>query len=147
MNDPVGRRTRREARERALELAYEADRRELTNREIVAAQILEPDHYTRLILGSADDNRERIDELLRAHVKGWTLERLAVIDRLVMQLGTAELLGTDTPTGAVLSEAVALVGRYSTDGSSRFVNGVLSAVARDVRDRSDTSDPAEGISS
>ncbi len=133
MNDPLGPRTRREARERALELAYEADRRDLSNRDVLEAQILEPDHYTRLILGVADDKGEQIDALLRAHIKGWSLERLAVVDRLVMELGTAELMGTDTPTGAVLSEAVSLVGRYSTDGSSRFVNGVLSAVAREVR--------------
>ncbi len=135
MSDPAGRRTRREARERALELAYEADRRSVPFGQVVATQLLEPDYYTRTILAAADNSAERIDQLMRTYVKGtWTVERLAVLDRLVITLGTAELIGTDTPTGAVLSEAVALVGRYSTEDSSRFVNGVLAAVAAEVRD-------------
>ena len=44
----------------------------------------------------------------------------------------AELLTLDTPPGVVLSEAVELASRYSTDESSRFVNGVLAAIARDL---------------
>jgi len=58
---------------------------------------------------------------------------MPVIDRLVMRQAVAELLVTDTPIGVILSEAVELVSRYSTDESSRFVNGVLAAIARAVR--------------
>jgi N utilization substance protein B len=58
---------------------------------------------------------------------------MPMLDLIVMRLATAELLTQDTPTGVVLSEAVELASRYSTDESGRFVNGVLAAIANDVR--------------
>ena len=59
----------------------------------------------------------------------WSLERMAVLDRLVMVLAIGELLGEHPPPDAVvLDEAVELAKTYSTDASPRFVNGVLAAV-------------------
>ena len=59
---------------------------------------------------------------------------MPVIDRTVLRMGTYELLERpDVPTGAVLSEAVELAKRYSTEESGRFVNGVLGAIAAEIR--------------
>jgi N utilization substance protein B len=59
---------------------------------------------------------------------------MPVIDRTVMRIATFELLERpDVPSAVVLNEAVELAKRFSTDDSGRFVNGVLSAIARDVR--------------
>ena len=62
------------------------------------------------------------------HLVGWTIERLATVDRLVMVLAIAELLlGDAPPTAVVLNEAVELARTFSTEDSPSFVNGVLSA--------------------
>ena len=59
---------------------------------------------------------------------------MPVLDLNVMRLGVFELLERpDVPTAVVLNEAVELAKRFSTDDSGRFVNGVLAAVAADVR--------------
>jgi N utilization substance protein B len=59
---------------------------------------------------------------------------MPVIDRTVMRVAVFELLGRpEVPTAVVIDEAVELAKRFSTDDSGRFVNGVLSAVARAVR--------------
>ena len=59
---------------------------------------------------------------------------MAAIDRNVLRLAVYELLERpDIPVGAVISEAVALAKRYSTDDSGRCVNGVLSSVAKETR--------------
>ncbi len=59
---------------------------------------------------------------------------MAVVDRNVLRLATAELLtGEDVPTAVVLNEAVDLASAFSTDDSGRFVNGVLATVAARVR--------------
>jgi N utilization substance protein B len=59
---------------------------------------------------------------------------MPAIDRNVLRLAVHELLHRpDVPVGAVIDEAVGLAKRFSTDDSGRFVNGVLSAVARTHR--------------
>jgi N utilization substance protein B len=59
---------------------------------------------------------------------------MAVVDRNVLRLSVAELLDCpDVPTAVVLNEAVELASAYSTDDSGRFVNGVLSTLARRIR--------------
>lgn len=125
--------SRREARERAVELAYEASMREWTVEELKVSLAVEPDPFVVELLEREEQNRSRVDQLLAEKASGWTLDRMPPIDLVVMRIATAELIGADTPTGVVLSEAVELATRYSTDESGRFVNGVLAAVARDIR--------------
>jgi N utilization substance protein B len=80
------------------------------------------------------DRRDEIDTLLTDHARGWTLERMPVIDRTVLRIATYELLARpDVPTAVVIDEAVELAKRFSTDDSGRFVNGMLSAIAKKVR--------------
>jgi N utilization substance protein B len=125
---------RHQARERALELAYEANAKSRSLSEIVSEQYVTPDAYTVTILESAQQHRERIDEMLARNSLEWTLDRLAILDRLVMTLALAELMLDDPPpTPVVLDEAVELAKVYSTEGSASFVNGVLSACVNDLR--------------
>ena len=138
MSDPapgaaVGRaRLRREARERALELSYERQQRGIDLATLLASLTLDPDPYTERLLTAVDRDVDEIDQIIADRLRGWTIDRLPVLDLLVLRLGVAELRATDTPTGVVLSEAVDLASRYGTDESAKFVNGVLAAVARDT---------------
>ncbi len=128
----VGRsRLRREARERALELSYEKQQRGDELGPLLASLTLPPEPYTEQLLRAVDASVETIDAEISSRLRGWTIERLPVIDLLVLRLAVAELSNTDTPTGVVLAEAVDLASRYGTDESSKFVNGVLAAIARD----------------
>ncbi len=107
--------------------------RQATVDEILATLLVSPEYFAIELLRAAEAERGKADGLIEQYAKGWSLARMAVVDRLVMRLAVAEMLSLSTPTGVILSEAVELVGRYSTDESSRFVNGVLAAIARDVR--------------
>jgi N utilization substance protein B len=125
---------RSEARERAVHLLYEAEAREQTPAEVLAAQVLSPDAFTITLVGGIDENIDRIDALITSLARGWPLERMPAMDRAVLRLGTYELMcEPDVPTAVVIDEAVELAKRYSTEDSGRFVNGVLAAVAADVR--------------
>jgi N utilization substance protein B len=74
-----------------------------------------------------------IDELLAARAKNWRVERMAVIDRLVLRLAVFELLtAADTPAKVVINEALELARTFSGDESVGFVNGVLDAVRKDL---------------
>lgn len=125
---------RSNARERALHLLYEAEMKSISTVELIATQVLDVGELTTLIVGGIADQSEAIDELISEHANGWTLVRMASIDRNVLRIGVFELLGRpEVPVAVVINEAVEMAKTFSTDESGRFVNGVLSAIATVVR--------------
>jgi N utilization substance protein B len=125
---------RREARERALELLYESEQKDISGGELLGDLPVSPDPFASAIVIGVDERREEIDSLLTRYSKDWTVERMPALDRAVLRMATFELLGRpDVPTGVVLSEAVDLASQYSTEESGRFVNGLLARIAEDVR--------------
>ena len=95
---------------------------------------IDPDPFAADLVAGVGEHQEEIDELIRRFAKDWTLERMPVIDRNLLRIGVYELLQRpDVPTAAVISEAVELARRYSTEESGRFVNGMLGRIAEEVR--------------
>ncbi len=71
----------------------------------------------------------RIDRILEEASRNWRLDRMPVLDRLILRLGIYELLhDPDTPPAVVIDEAIELARRFSTEEAVPFVNGVLDAV-------------------
>ena len=125
---------RRDARERALGLLYEAETKGCTGADVLAALPVVADDFAAALVRAVDEHRERIDALLAEHAKGWTVARMPALDRAALRMGTAELITRpDVPTAVVLNETVDLAKRFSTDDSGRFVNGLLAKVATEVR--------------
>jgi N utilization substance protein B len=126
--------TRRAARERALELAYECEQRSVSASALVDDLPVDPDPYARQLIIGTDEHRDEIDALIRKYSEHWAIERMPVIDRALLRLGTFELgWMSDTPTAVVIAEAVELAKEFSTKDSGRFVNGLLARIADDVR--------------
>ena len=85
-----------------------------------------------LVLGTTA-NAEALDAIIGAHSAHWRVERLAVIDRLILRMAVWELQhATDTPPAVVIDEALELARTFSTDDSVRFVNGVLDAIRKSL---------------
>lgn len=117
------------ARERALELLYEADVKGVPAHEVVGALAVAPDPFVVALVEGAESSRDVAEAAIRASAVDWPLERMAMLDRLVMVLAIGEVMGGSPPPDAVvLDEAVELAKTYSTEASPRFVNGVLAAV-------------------
>jgi N utilization substance protein B len=126
--------TRREARERALSLAYECEQRDSSPDEVLADLPVAPDPYASRLVQGVAEHHEEIDALLRKYSEHWALERMPVVDRALLRLGTYELAYVpEVPTAAVITEAVELAKQYSTKDSGRFVNALLSRIAEEVR--------------
>jgi N utilization substance protein B len=125
---------RHQQRERALSLLYEAELKGEDPLTVVEALAVPPDPYVRTLLEHAAAGRDEADRRIGAASANWPLERMAVIDRLVLRLAVAELADPEgPPTAVVIDEAVELAKAYSTDESGAFVNGILSTIAREVR--------------
>lgn len=115
-------------------MLYEAEIAGGSAAEALARRGVLPSEYAIALALGVDDDRARVDDLLRRNLVGWRLERLAVVDRTLARIAVWELVhGDDVPTGVVLSEAVALASQYCSAESPRFLNGVLRAVADEVR--------------
>ena len=139
--------TRRQARELALSLLYEADTKSAAPGTVLADFPIDPDPFAADLVAGVGDHQAEIDDLIRRFAKDWTLERMPVVDRNLLRIGVYELLlRPDVPTAAVISEAVELAGRYSTEESGRFVNGMLGRIAEEVRPEDHPVPPEDGAS-
>lgn len=125
---------RRNSRVVALDVLYE--------REVSAAPVEEIlqryanragfDFAAALVRGVASKAGE-IDELISRHAKDWSLERMPLVDRSLLRMAVFELLELpDVPPAVSINEAVELAKIYSTEDSSRFVNGVLASAVGEV---------------
>ena len=125
---------RHEARERAVHLLYEASIKGLDAAGVLEEQVLAPEPYTVALVRGVEEHGDAIDEVLGRLARGWTLDRMPMLDLAVLRVGCFELAHVDDiPTGVVLSEAADLAASYGTDDSPRFVNGVLAAAAAELR--------------
>ena len=124
-------------------MLFQADVRNESIAVIVNAEakraVGEPDRaaswmYAREIVDGVTDHREEIDELIATYSQGWTIERMPNVDRALLRLASWEILfNDDVPTPVAIDEAVELAKEYSTDDSSRFVNGVLGKIAEHAK--------------
>ena len=124
----------RAARERALELLYEAEAKDVHAADVVAALPVPPAPLATELATAVADHREALDHAIGLRAKGWTVARMPAIDRALLRLASAELaFDPGLPAGVPINEAVDLARSYSTDSSGGFVNGVLSALVDDLR--------------
>jgi N utilization substance protein B len=134
VTDIPGLGSRREAREDALAVLYEMELTGDSVAESLARRDVAPDEYAIRIVEGVSVHRAEIDEVVSRHVKEWRLERMTVIDRSLARMAAWELgHAPDVPTGVVLSELVGLATQYSGADAPRFLNGVLAAVAGELR--------------
>ena len=125
--------TRHQARERALSLLYEAELKRISPSDVLAALPVPPEAFAVSLVRSTERHQEQADKLISEASVGWPLDRMAVLDRLVLRLSIAEMLEEDgPPVPVVIDEALELAKEYSTDESSRFLNGILATVAKQI---------------
>lgn len=134
---------RSKARKRALDMLYISDVRQVpiaetladeARRAAAAPQRASSWPYAEQIVRGVSEALHDIDALIEHHAVGWTLARMPVVDRAILRLATWELRDNpEIPVAVVIAEAMELASVLSTDDSAPFVNGVLGAIADDVR--------------
>ncbi len=128
--------TRRYARELALQTLYSVEvghhepafALDQTLGESAAAD--QRAFIKELVFGTLE-SAEQSDALVAPLLEGWTIDRLPTLDRIVLRMSIYELQHHgETPPAVVINEAVELAKKFSTDDSSRFINGVLASASR-----------------
>lgn len=101
----------------------------VANKKVLDKEIKE---YATRLLEETMKNLNVIDKKLTKIIKNWDLDRVAVIDKCILRLATAELLFfPDIPVKVSIDEAVEIAKKYSTENSGGFVNGILDKIARE----------------
>jgi N utilization substance protein B len=137
---------RRGARRQALDVLYQADITDAPPADVLsswegAGKTISP-FARELVVGVAAFQPE-VDLLLEEHADGWTVARMAVVDRTILRLAVFELLHSpDVPRSVAISEAVEAAADLSADESKRFVNGVLGTIERAIRPAAGSPDPS-----
>ena len=122
--------SRTKARLRALEVLFEADQRNDDYIEVLRRRrlytVAQISAYSEEIIRGVRDHDEEIREFVETYARDWSFERMPAVDRVVLRIGTWELLYNDeVPDAVAISEAVGLARVLSTNESPKFVNGLL----------------------
>ena len=88
--------------------------------------------YVTALFVKSLENEKLIIEILSKHLENWEWNRVALLDRLILQLAVAELFYIkDVPPKVTIAEAISIAKQFSTNDSSAFVNGILDAVYKE----------------
>ena len=128
--------SRRQERRLAIEILFQADVTGNDGRSALAGWLesgrsVPP--FTRELVEGVTDHLAELDETIGAHSEGWTIDRMASVDRTVLRAAVYELaFDRAVPVGVAIDEAVRAAKDLSTDDSGRFVNGVLGKIASEL---------------
>jgi N utilization substance protein B len=129
---------RTEQRRAAVIAAYQHD---LTERPLADTLPASAGAFTRALARGAVERAPELDELIGRHARGWTVARIAPLERAILRVALVEMLYCDTvpaqapiaPEGAI-DEAVETAKLFCALDAAGFVNGVLDAILREVRE-------------
>jgi transcription antitermination protein NusB len=134
--------SRHRARQAAVQMLYQWEVGRLSMSEVVAsfwhlgAEEVDvvPEPARAFAIGLAEGTAERIaevDPLIAEAAAHWRLERMQIVDRLILRLAVYEFLcQPETPAAVIIDEALELGRSFSADASVPFINGVLDAIRR-----------------
>lgn len=133
--------SRREARERVLQALY-AYELGGGSAEHHIKTLIDPDlkkvpamrRFAVSLLLRTLDRYEASSALIEKHANNWALNRIALVDRLLLQMGIVELQTfEDVPPKVTINESIEIAKLYSTEESGRFINGILDAILEEMK--------------
>ncbi len=131
---------RRHARERALELMYEAEMKSISPDAVLDLQSIVPDDYTVQIMHGIEEHQDWIDTQISTYSYKWDIERLAVVDKQLLRIALYEIYFADEiPTAVAIDEAIELAKQFSTEDSPKYINGILGNIVNEKDDEKDNS--------
>ncbi len=135
--------SRRKSRELAMQMLFQGDLGKQKPEEVERLFWASRDDVDEETRGFADDlhrlatrREDEVDGLIGKHAQNWRVERMPVVDRNLLRVAVAEMLGfPKTPAAVVINEALEIARRYAAPESVQFINGVLDAVGRELLEK------------
>ena len=146
--------TRREVRERVMQALYALEQGGGDPQEVLDTVLTPalaeaeeaPRRFGERLFLRALDHAEEADALIRQQVTNWEVERIALVDHVLLRLAITEFIAfDDIPPKVTINEAIEVAKRYSTHKSGQFVNGVLDGVLIRLREAGRLSKAGRGL--
>ena len=94
------------------------------------------ENFMEELVVSLIDKMEEVDGVIQKFSDHWVLDRMTVIDRNILRMGTCELLfNFPTPPKVVINEAIDIAKKYGNEDSPEFINGILDKVYNEIRQK------------
>ncbi len=136
--------SRHRSRERALQMIYQWDLTRAPVAEVTERYRLtlalnagdagektpDPDPFAERLFETVASEIDKIDDLIGRHAAHWRLDRMSAVDRNILRLGVAELIGGTAAPAVIINEAMQVGRRFSARESGPFLNGVLDAIRK-----------------
>ncbi|MFZ1729882.1 MAG: transcription antitermination factor NusB [Bacteroidota bacterium] len=140
---PTTKKTRREVREKAMQVlyAYEISHEPIEMlMETIAGEELNDDEelyrFAQALVYSVLNHKAEADMLIREKSQNWSFDRIATLDLMLLRMGIIEFIYfPEIPVKVSINECVEIAKRYSTEHSSRFINGMLDSISMALKDQ------------
>ncbi len=142
---------RRLLREKALQVlyAYELNGEGLTNltNGILSDLFVQADiEFAKNLIDTVVANTKQLDSIIQEKVSNWEMDRIALIDRILLRIGISELMNfPDIPPKVTINEVIEIAKDYSTSNSNKFINGILDAVLSDLKQNGKLNKTGRGL--
>lgn len=130
---------RRIVREIVLQVLYACEMNKESHRKQIDSMILEiaeeaDRKFANDLINRVKKHQDELDDKIKARVANWEMNRIALIDKILLRMGICELLYfPDIPPKVSINESIEIAKDYSTAGSGKFINGILDAVLDDEK--------------
>ncbi len=121
--------------------AFALYQKAITDRELDDVLDKDASGFTRTLAHAADDYGEDLDALIAKHARGWSIDRIAPLERAILRVALLEMLHpevtdaqTPIPPEGAIDEAVETAKRFCSAEAPKFVNGILNAALEEMRE-------------
>lgn len=131
---------RREGRALAVQALYAIEISKNDEQQVLSS-LIEPKfkddkknyNFTKTLFLRTLSHCPELDEIIGKHIKNWKIERLAILDKVILRMALCEFLYfEEIPTKVTINEAIEIAKSFSTEKSGNFINGILDASLRDL---------------
>lgn len=142
---------RRIVREKVLQIlyAYEMNKESLSYHldTILGKTINKPDReFAENLVNRVIMHQNELDEKIKSRVANWEMDRIALIDKLLLRMGICEILYfPDIPPKVSINESIEIAKEFSTSGSGKFINGILDAILSQLKDSKSLNKTGRGL--
>ena len=144
---------RRLARERVMQVIYshtmnDRDTDELFTEIISSDELLNEQaiEFARQLIRNYNIHKNELNEIIAKHLAHWDVSRVALIDKILIQIGILEFkYFPEVPPKATINELIEIAKDFSTDESSKFINGILHAIKEDLTNAGEMKKEGRGL--
>jgi len=142
---------RRALREKVLQILYAYDMNGEGLSYLIEGILTDLDQeedkeFCRALVYKIVSNKKILDEKIAERVDNWEMNRIALIDKLLLRMGISEILFfPDIPPKVSINEVIEIAKNYSTPNSGKFINGILDTILSDLKEKGELNKTGRGL--